>query len=428
MVIVQNPGVNTPIDISFSAIPNGLPGADFVVTGTLGEVEVSEASSTTTWNDYQIQIGTLVEHEVAVVTNLTPTICSTENLPIVEYVSNGTARLKVKVAHRSFYTSQSFSSTGGDVITKATDYSSGGHIEHAWDIIKPKLDASGAQIGHFSNLPSGGSWNTSILSATRNPSCWANGFDLSGIGFKSSKRAPLVTDRHVVVAAHYPVAVGDVLNFLKPDGTWESRTVIGTSPIDKVNPPFLQGDKQIAVLSSAPHATVNRYPVISDDWGLTCWLATFDGTTRLSTHFTGLWINQYHQIALAGNHSATAENYTAQECRYFTEAEETLGFISGVFGSGVSNFSHAGQWMDAYKTAWIKNTIGGDSGSPVFYPLNGTDLALVGTITSGGGGSGLADKSVIDMLIGYADADAIARGNLVSPTGLTVTVAPDPTL
>jgi hypothetical protein len=31
-------------------------------------------------------------------------------------------------------------------------------------------------------------------------------------------------------------------------------------------------------------------------------------------------------------------------------------------------------------------------------------------------------------MIADADADAIARGNLVSPTGLTVTVAPDPTL
>ena len=43
---------------------------------------------------------------------------------------------------------------------------------------------------------------------------------------------------------------------------------------------------------------------------------------------------------------------------------------------------------------------------------------------SGPGGIG----NIHDTLIQEADADAIARGNLVSSTGYTVTVATDPTL
>ena len=177
--------------VTFTGIPDGSsPGTP--TADTLGELDIAITPVSTTWNNYQAEVGNVQAGEIVTVTNLNDAVCSIENWPLVEHIAPGSSELRVTYKSVTKTYRLTFAESGGGSTYSTTDYSAGGHIEHAWDTIKPLVDAEGAQIGHFSSIPSGGSWNSSILTTTRNANCWAFGFDLSGIGFKSSKRCPLL--------------------------------------------------------------------------------------------------------------------------------------------------------------------------------------------------------------------------------------------
>lgn len=404
---------NVVVDEVQRGTPTGAPSS-----GIFGDCNVETQTTSVTWSDFLFLVDSAKEIQVS---TETPGICDIENFPSVARVSDGTGIVRVQVGRPSRNYRLQFDTSGGASTSRATSPLVGGHIEHAWDLQKPLLDAPGAKIGLFDSIPDGGSFINSLLSGGFNTSCWAGGWDWSGIGWTPTKRMAAVTARHLVCAAHAAPDVGETIYFLGTDEVPVSRSVLGVSPLFNESGPFLAHDRAIVTLSSDLPGECAVYPVVASNFGQTCWLATYAGSAMESFHFQGMRVTKNCEVTVIGDHKPEA-NYVIITVggKYFSEpVQDFYGLCTVNFPKEDLWDTRLGEWMIGYENWWTEG-VGDDSGSPGFFPIDGSSMALVGTLSNSAGGGGLAEKSVLDILIQYADTDAGVS------TGYTTTVAIDP--
>lgn len=230
----------------------------------------------------------------------------------------------------------------------------------------------------------------------RNPNLWCAGYDITAVSPWNSdlgqkKAGTLITPRHVLFTAHYPVAVGTTVRFVEADGTVHDRTVEARAFHPSYSPPPYTNDYCVAVLDSDLPATITPMKILPSDF--TNYLPPEN--VRLS-EVPAIAINQHEQASIQNLY----QNHTDYITFNFPDAAVDRPDIQD-------------------RAALYYGYTDGDSGSPMFFIVNGEPvLATVMTYGFGGGGTPTYEQqSALDALIVSCDTQA---GDM---TGYTVTEA-----
>tara|TARA_R110002050_G_scaffold146648_1_gene272093 strand:- start:1155 stop:2891 length:1737 start_codon:yes stop_codon:yes gene_type:complete len=191
-----------------------------------------------------------------------------------------------------------------------------------------------------------------------------------------TRAGALITKRHIIFAAHYPLVVGSTIRFIGMDNTVYTRTVVATRTHPLYSPYY--PDLTVAVLDSDLPEAITPCKVFPDT------LETYLPNVRYGIPSLGL-------------------------------DQEEKGLVTDLIR--LDNYAAFGVPSDAKRLEFYESKIGGDSGNPSFLIVNG-ELVLLTVWTYGGAGSGtdINDQlTAINTLIAGCDADAGNGG-----TGYTV--------
>jgi hypothetical protein len=365
---------------------------------------VDENSSAEVWLQYEIIVGLNREYTLE---NLSD--CQTLTGNTVSPVgAGGVGRIKVSDGATSQIIKCDTRVTSGGTIRDFTEYSEGTISRYLYDQVEPLFDAT-PDVDYYST------YNHTTGTYTRNAACWAASIDLScvavasndGSGWFWQRGGTLITSRHILIARHYAYGVGTQVRFSNAAGTVETRTVIGTSAAS------VAGDLWVCTLSAAV-------------------------TIASPCAIAGEWINQ--GLEYIGNsvywYSGGIIIHTSQSAKVWTA---TLGSPENKCGSIVGNVSINGTSFPQFRhsavclhsdgatpsefSSMCHTPINGDSGQPVFIIIEGEPVLLWCWHSANSGPPVYQDNgAILNALIEAADTNANAS------TGLTVTVAPDPTL
>ena len=183
---------------------------------------------------------------------------------------------------------------------------------------------------------------------------WASQFDFSGVAWDNKKAGTLITNQHIVVAAHYLRSVGSTIKFLNKDGDFEERKIVAYKKLKVYNKEL--GDACIEKLDKPVSNRVKVYAIPKSD--ISNDLKTLDGAPYIMT-------NQF--------------------AKAYPEKIKTLRYI-GNESYSVYNVVNWGKNSD-YPDFMYKVSIKGDSGNPHFLYANG-ELVL-GSVLFGGGVGGM---------------------------------------
>jgi hypothetical protein len=359
------------------------------------------------------------------VENLTPLICDITRWPVIEFVSEGHGRVKLTNGHCSSIQTFVMDDTS-DYALIPTGFVEGSAAAFTWDIIKPLLDAS-ANDNLFTNSPS------TVPNGHYNPSCWAAGFDftavMAGLLFNgqwtTARGGVAITRRHVLGVYHYQHNVGDILRFAIGDGQFIQRTVIGKAQdyfngqsVPPTNPYVAKSraiiDAMVYVLDSDLPESVT-IPKIGGDWLVKEASGSPNPAARWRWHGGAMiQINQFRQAKLVLNCAPNGSSSTS------IGGESLHGVSIPTYDWAIPSLPLPAQSPLAAYTPRTYIGIPGDSGQPWFVPISETELALVCLFTYPTAGQ-IAREDILNTLIASADSNAGIS------TGLTVTVAPDPT-
>jgi hypothetical protein len=411
--------------VAINAVPSETPGSS--VVGTRYTLNTLTVTLDAAFNNWMFNLRDPLANESITVENLTPEVCSIAKWPLVERVTSGLAR--VRLAYREIRATRTLDMrtlTGGLVTYSITGFQSATLGDYTMDILTPLL-AEGGDLNLLSGgVETGGNWD--FGAAAYNPACWASMFNFTGVAHRNSHwntphfAGTAITDRHVLMVSHYLPPVGTVLTFIAADGAKVTRTILGYNSGNtfngRINTNPVVGDLAVAVLSSGnlSAAGIAVYPVVGP------WLlpnATVTTTNdAVVAGWVGLKLNQDRQVLLAGDVDTVPVLKSPQTAIYegstLTVANSSVGTD---FGPNMNDVA----FLAGY-SAFYSQSIVGDSGTPRFFPKADGSLILVGCVTGSNGGASFPSANVLNALIASADASAGIS------TGLTVTVAPDPTL
>ena len=341
--------------------------------------DVTNASSTKTW------------------TYTPKRLTDQDTVTLVQNVAGSHQTARVANQYCAIEERLSLAVEGGGTYPRLTGFGAGTYAEHSWSLLKTKLDVAARTLGLFSG-------------ANYSSTCWAAGFDWSGVCKSNSvggptRRGTLITPRHVWLAKHYPYPVGTVLTFQRPDNSLVTRTVVGVA----FNGPIGDSteDEYIAVLN-ADVTGCTHYPVAGT------WInenVAFGSTYEVLNFGAFLYVDQGQSVHLAPSHSPNTHHILV--------GQNDFGSIRFFDDSAPTQIDRRATLFDGYQS-WMKLPQGGDSGSPVFAPLTASTMALA-TVMTGVYGGESPRSAVLNALIAAADSAAGIS------TGYSVTVASDPT-
>lgn len=265
---------------------------------------------------------------------------------------------------------------------------------------------------------------------TRNPDFWGIGLTgLSAVSPNNSKNdnrraGTAITKRHIICAAHYPLSVGDTVDFVA-DVAGESVAVTRTILKAKAHPLYAgqsghySYDIQICLLDSDLPAEIDFMEVMpsnADDYhGEYFWMGTggcmFDQEQKLLT--------THHSILSKGTYYGDSLPF-----HWFSHLSPASMISGAAYKPSALGFSSTSDYVSPELVAdtdprymFTEKVITGDSGAPHCF-VNGTQLILVGLHTTASGGIYLPHRiSDVNQLI--ADVDALGGIS----TGYTLTEA-----
>ncbi len=309
-------------------------------------------------------------------------------------------------------------------------YQNGSYGDFAWTSITALFDAekdalyyNGSSYSECAAQPGG---------IAKNSNCWGAVFDLSGVavsylygGFWGGGAA--ITSRHYICSNHYEPRnkVGNILRFVGSDGTIHTRTILAqTTGSDQPtqglpnNPVIEIGDLCVFLLDSNLPSVVAKYPV-AGDWVVDSTFVETVGSFSyydIETACPFITTNQNRKLLFAAC-TTILDNFS------YPYPDDPITIGDGITyqrsPNGLGIFSNVGVYQEYPE--FQSNAIVGDSGSPVFAVLQDNELALFTVMTYPHRGK-VITESLANALILEVDARAGVS------TGLTVTVAPDPTI
>lgn len=423
MTIVQKSGSDLFPNWSVVASNLGTDGSS-TLSNYYG-LELTTVQLSGAWSNWVFTISAPLEGDELVIVNNTPSICTIDNWPLVERIISGIGQVEVRCRGTKLAPLLDFQSLPAATKTTVTGFTEDSVGEFSWGIIEPLLVVGGDAAIFSGGIASGD--DRDFRDAVKNPSCWASDFDLTGIVAWNSNSAAkqtgtAITRRHVLFATHYTPPVGTTLRWIDADGNAVDRTILAYNSGFAPNTGAFNGnaivfDKAVAVLSSPLPDEVSSYPVVGE------WIRETFASSTLGMSFVEAWVgicvDRHRNCKLAG--------------RFDTYPEQYPMLVSGTYGAAtVSGFIRNVQtipreavplpdFLTEYSARLWPDVVG-DSGTPRFFPLSGNSLALVGCVTYSDGGADFLNADILNACIASADATAGVS------TGLTVTVAPDPTL
>ncbi len=179
----------------------------------------------------------------------------------------------------------------------------------------------------------------------RNPNCWAADIDLTGLSpwnsLEANRRAgTLVSPRHVVFAKHYQITPGSQLDFVTADNVTVTRTLGGV-----LNP---GGDISIGILDADVPPEISFLKVWPRDWADYLW--------------------EIPQLAML--HLDQEEQALVRDCFFIVESTKTVIHTDPV---------------DPTRLAFSETLIGGDSGNPACFIVDGEAVLMLTHHTAGSG-------------------------------------------
>lgn len=417
ITIITPPGSSISPDVVFSNI---IPASD-TVTGAVTFYDGEFFTAAPLPNYYETADQSPIGFESVAFTSLTPDVCAIGTGNRIEYVADGVGRVKVSNGRASKIHQLPFED--GDTDARIADgFVVGSYPYFAWEIIKPKLDAS---------------TDTAIFTGTSyNSACWAASYDFSGVPVGGLPNGVLFTPQHLWGPWHVQRSVGDVVTFRSKSspGTTITRTIIGMcrnwvdgaasapnlSPDPVSANPAIE-DVLIYVLDSPVPSSIQHYPLVGD------WFFT------LINEGSGLPFFSWQGgpvIALDQNRLAHCAVHCAPSLPgsvYMTGSQNLYGTTIPSFPRRllITPYFPQNGAFEPY-AGFVHEGIPGDSGSPCFVPLSGSSLALMTIYTFSTSGDWLPEQ-VANLMIISANDHAVSLGH-TRPTDYQVTVAPDPTL
>lgn len=240
----------------------------------------------------------------------------------------------------------------------------------------------------------------------------------------------MITSRHLVEAEHFRSPVGTVFVFKAPDGTLVSRTSIGVNArsvssdyLTAVRENNIPDDIRIHVLDSPVPSSIKVYDLVGS-WAFVNPVAgsqnsayTWQTSVTLQIPYVGIYLDQARRAYAMGSYSndCETETYSVAETEFAGESialdYQRVGFTMRSVGTFEESINSSGRFRAG---------VSGDSGSACFLPLSASEMALLTCLTVPGGGPWYGEDRM-NLLIGSADSNAGVS------TGLTVTIASDPT-
>lgn len=385
-------------------------------------------SGVSAWNEHQLQ-GHILEEDVTL-ENLTPLVAEIGEDLYVSRVAPGVARIRGTYGQYRNTLVLDMRTNGGATAKRLNSFKAGSIAKALSDPVVAIADPAKG-TAYFST------YNHAGNSFVKNINCWAGNLDMTGVGlgtdihgssFSSANRGAFITSRHWVGVRHYTVthptsagtvgiATGNKIRAIDDSGTLHERTVIGTSAA------LSTLDLVVATLDSPLPAGVTPLP-IAGSWLIQSPVQT--GRT-LSYFASGLvyHVANNHNLKLALLQSV----YSKSSATVFNSSSgHELFLISVLSNNAAVEIADALLGSPDLSPLYSQGQ-SGDSGGPIMVQgSSGPVLVTLWSYSFGGYFIGYDDGLLPNAMIASADADAVARGNLASPTSLTVTVAPDPTL
>ena len=286
------------------------------------------------------------------------------------------------------------STAGGVVKSKFHGFVADSYGEAVAAILKPMMDAEGA------------TWDLFNAGATQwNRNCWGDAFDLSGIvtrssysgGWTKERGGLLMTPRHIRIANHFQIGVGQQVQLIIKGATAAQDQVVTKTLTHGIRYPnqTTDFDSYIYLLDSDVPTGIEPFRCISTP-------------SRAPSVMCG----KYSDLVLA-----TASNKNQLGGGVDNQLSVFVNSSGGVYGSTYTRTGlpeYVAEWMpfwDGYAD-FIRPVVSGDSGSQILYVYDAEELVFV---TTSEGASENEAIAAVDALAGIS-------------TGYTVTVAPDPTL
>lgn len=375
---------------------------------------LAETEASSSWNNWECN-----PFSDAVVTNLNPEKATLAN-GVLTRVANGKGAVEFSKGAVKTRREYDVTATGGTTSHALTGFTPGTVAAALYDSVTAHADSdmSNRQFSYFSTV------NHTSGTYVKNANCWARNIDLSclSVGTKSpggawahERPGVLITTRHIRCANHYRPNVGDLVRFVTPAGVVRELTVTGLSSL-------VEPDLIVATLSA--EATGCLVAKVGASW--------------MTQEVGNPWENY------AGGMLIVTDKFRNVGIASFGNPVGLSGFKSGptyprYAGANLPGAGALTIYWSYDQPAFVPyqdialGIGGGSSGSPWFALAGDQLIVMAQALTSnsgllswvsGPGGTG----NIHNTLIAEADADTIARGSMVSPTGYTVTVATDPTL
>ena len=207
--------------------------------------------------------------------------------------------------------------------------------------------------------------NDSTLTYVRNPCCWVNPIDISCIQIHGGTNGCLISPRHVMFANHYGIT--NPCAFVDMQGNVCSRNVIGWQQVST-------SDCLVGILDSDVSSNITFAPVLSGWPGMPAALP-IPGPTDPTTWYVPVFAsNQFKQALI----------YDVFQDVLTPSIDPDIAQIQYQIP------------QEPQRKLFYTGLIGGDSGSPSFFIMNGKLILL--TCWHWGSGAGPSYRDLFDMI------------------------------
>lgn len=281
-------------------------------------------------------------------------ICTVDSAGNVARTADGSCAVNITSGSSSKQYSRSMVRSSGATVYQQTGHTAGSLSAHVATAIDMAI--SGKQAGIATqNIFNGANYSTTSPSGTRNPGLFS-ALDFSASSFAVSSRngsaafpVHLISSRHIIFATHIGPGVGNTITWLGADNMFRSAAL---GSIAAINGPT---DVSIGYLS-APITGISPYKVFPSTYRSQLPLVV---TTAISSAIkvpvlSLLWDGATNQTRVCIIPYMRGGGFSGSSA-FWTDVE---GYASGSYAP------------------WSSAIAGGDSGSGIFFPLNGAPILV----------------------------------------------------